>query len=152
MLTRLIQITPGIEFIWMTESITIHCAVHTVLPKWAYRAQSRQSAKRFSSRWNWASPTPLAAVEYAPPPFGPGGGHTRLRLKGWGSPNSNEGTYTVVLYICKYFVISGYGMRTVYSGLRSWKKLFKLFICKRKKSVWFCQYRLPPIQKERVLK
>jgi hypothetical protein len=33
-----------------------------------------------------------------------GGGHTRLRLKGWGSPNSNEGTYTVVLYIFKYFV------------------------------------------------
>ena len=27
-----------------------------------------------------------------------------MRLKGWGSPNSNEGTYTVVLYIYKYFV------------------------------------------------
>jgi hypothetical protein len=50
-------------------------------------------------------PTPLAAGECAPPPFGPGGGHTRLRLKGWGSPNSNEGTYTVVLYIYKYFVV-----------------------------------------------
>jgi hypothetical protein len=46
--------------------------------------QSRQSAKRFSSRWNWDSPTPLAAGECA---------------KGVGSPNSNEGTYTVVLYI-----------------------------------------------------
>jgi hypothetical protein len=67
--------------------------------------QSRQSAKRFSSRWNWDSPNPLAAGECAPPPFGPGGGHTRLRLKGWGSPNSNEGTYIVVLYICKYFVV-----------------------------------------------
>ncbi len=67
--------------------------------------QSRQCAKRFSSRWNWDSPTPLAAGECAPPPFGPGGGHTRLRLKGWGSPNSNEGTYTVVLYIYKYFVL-----------------------------------------------
>ncbi len=61
-------------------------------------AQSRQSAKRFSSRWNWDSPTPLAVGECAPPPTG--GGHTRLRLKGWGSPNSNEGTYTVVsIYI-----------------------------------------------------
>ncbi len=30
--------------------------------------QSRQSAKRFSSRWNWDSPTPLAAGECAPPP------------------------------------------------------------------------------------
>jgi hypothetical protein len=27
--------------------------------------QSRQSAKRFSSRWNWDSPTPLAAGECA---------------------------------------------------------------------------------------
>ncbi len=32
--------------------------------------QSRQSAKRFSSRLNWDSPTPLAAGECAPPPFG----------------------------------------------------------------------------------
>ncbi len=71
----------------------------------SYTSQSRQSAKRFSSRWNWDSPTPLAAGECAPPPFGTGGGHTRLRLKGWGSPNSDEWTYTVVLYIYKYFVI-----------------------------------------------
>jgi hypothetical protein len=86
-------------------------------------AQSRQSAKRFSSRLNWDSPTPLPAGEaflqslelglphpfirgrVCPPhPLVRGGGHTRLRLKGWGSPNSNEGTYTVVLYIYKYFV------------------------------------------------
>ncbi len=87
-------------------------------------SQSRQSAKRFSSRWNWDSPTPFAAGECAPPPgigtpppLSPqasvpphplvrGGGHTRLRLKGWGSLNSNEGTYTytVVLYIYKCFV------------------------------------------------
>jgi hypothetical protein len=68
--------------------------------------QSRQSAKRFSSRWNWDSPTPLAAGQCAPPPHPlvRGGGHTRLRLKGWGSHNSNKGTYTVVLYIYKYSV------------------------------------------------
>jgi hypothetical protein len=34
-----------------------------------------------------------------------GGGHTRLGITGWGSPNSNEGTDTVVLYINKYFVV-----------------------------------------------
>ncbi len=46
-------------------------------------AQSRQSAKRFSSRWNWDSPTPLAADECAPPPFGPGGGRAHsLAAKG----------------------------------------------------------------------
>jgi hypothetical protein len=67
------------------------------------KAQSRQSAKRISSRWNWDSPTALAAGECATPhPLVRGGGHNRLRLKGWGSPNSNE--YTVVLYIYKYFV------------------------------------------------
>jgi hypothetical protein len=27
-----------------------------------------------------------------------------MRLKGWGSPNSDEETYTVVLYKYKYFV------------------------------------------------
>ena len=43
-----------------------------------------------------------------------GGGHrvgrvlsVSPRLKGWVSPNSNEGTYTVVLYIYKYFVGGG---------------------------------------------
>jgi hypothetical protein len=39
-----------------------------------------------------------------PHPLVRGGGNARLRLKGWGSPNSDEGTYTVVLYIYKYFV------------------------------------------------
>ncbi len=57
----------------------------------------------FSSRRNWP-PTPLAAGECAPQPFGPGGGAHCLRERGWGSPNSDEGTYTVVLYIYKYFV------------------------------------------------
>jgi hypothetical protein len=72
----------------------------------------------FSSRRNWDSPTPLAAGECAPPPFGPGGrahskilelwmtlGHTRLRERGWVSPNTDEATYTMVLYIFKYFVV-----------------------------------------------
>ncbi len=61
------------------------------------------------------SPTPLAAGECAPHPLVRGGGHTRLRLKGWGSPNSNEGTYTVVLYIYKYFVMTPKGVRSVLS-------------------------------------
>ncbi len=42
-----------------------------------------------------------------PPPFDSGGeGHTRWRERGWRSPNSDEGTYTVVLYIFVYFVLS----------------------------------------------
>jgi hypothetical protein len=51
------------------------------------------------------TPPPLLPQASVPPhPLVWGGGHTRLRLKRWGSPNSNEGTYTVVLYIYKYFV------------------------------------------------
>jgi len=67
----------------------------------------RQSAKLFSSCRNWDSPTPtpLAAGECAPHPLVPGGGHTRLRIRGWGSPNSDEWTYTVMLYIYKNFVM-----------------------------------------------
>ncbi len=43
-----------------------------------------------SPRWNWDSPTPLAASECALTPDQRVVGHTRLRLKGWGSPNSND--------------------------------------------------------------
>ncbi len=50
----------------------------------------------FSSRPNWDSPTPSPAGECAPLWFW-GEGHTGLRERGWGSPNSDEGTDTVVL-------------------------------------------------------
>ncbi len=78
-------------------------------------AQSRQSAKFFSSRRNWDFPNPSTAGECAPPPpvLGggayslawegvgrvpiptrghPGRGHTRWRERGWESPNSDERT------------------------------------------------------------
>jgi hypothetical protein len=45
------------------------------------------------------------------------GGHTRLWERGWGSPNSDKGTYTVALCIYKYFVIVGVsGQRVVEEG------------------------------------
>ena len=56
-----------------------------------------------SPRQNWDSPNPSPAGECAPSPRFWGEGHTRWRERGWGSPNSDEGTYTVVLYIYKYF-------------------------------------------------
>ncbi len=69
-------------------------------------AQSRQSAKLFSSRRDWDSPNPSPAGECAPPPFwSRGKGHTRWRKRGWESPNSGEGTYTLVLCMYMYFVI-----------------------------------------------
>ncbi len=54
----------------------------------------------FSSSRDWDSPNPSPAGECASPPFGSGG---RGTLAGE-SPNSNEGTYTVVLSM--YFVVS----------------------------------------------
>ncbi len=42
-----------------------------------------------SPRRNWDSPTPSLASECAPPP-GSRGGHARLRVGGWGSPNSDD--------------------------------------------------------------
>ncbi len=50
-----------------------------------------QSAKRLSSRWNWDSPTPLAAGECAPPPFGPGGRAHSLAAKGVGESQFQRG-------------------------------------------------------------
>ncbi len=45
------------------------------------------------------------------PPLGTWEGHTLWRERGWESPNSDEGTYTVqcTLFIYTYFVVSGYG-------------------------------------------
>jgi hypothetical protein len=43
-----------------------------------------------SPRRNWDSPTPSLASECAPTPGTKGGGHTRLWVRGWGSPNSDD--------------------------------------------------------------
>ncbi len=55
----------------------------------------------FSSRRNWDSPILPLAGECAPHLLvqARGGRHTRLRERGWASPNSDEGTYTVILYV-----------------------------------------------------
>ena len=46
----------------------------------------------FSSRPNWDSPTPSPAGECVLPSFGTGGDTHSLRERGWGGPNSDEGT------------------------------------------------------------
>ncbi len=45
-----------------------------------------------SPRWNWDSPTPLAASECAlpPGPKGGGGAHSPAAKGGGGVPNSND--------------------------------------------------------------
>ncbi len=67
-------------------------------------AQSRQSAKLFSSRRNWDSPTPSPAGECAPPPFCTGGeGHTRWRGGGGRVPIQTRGhTLWCFIYTVQY--------------------------------------------------
>ncbi len=52
----------------------------------------------FSSRQNWDPPTPNPQASVPPTLCFSGRGHTRLRGRGWGSPNSNEG-YSVFVYM-----------------------------------------------------
>ncbi len=49
-------------------------------------------------------PTPHPPASVPPPLWFRGERHIRRRERGWKSPNSNEGTYTVVLSIYMYFV------------------------------------------------
>jgi hypothetical protein len=74
--------------------------VYTVL----YCTQSRQSAKISLQSSELGLPHPLTR-ECAPPLWYRGEGHTRWRERGWQSPNFDEWTYTVVLYIYVYFVV-----------------------------------------------
>ncbi len=64
-------------------------------------AQSRQSAKRFSIRWNWDSPTPLAAGECAPPPCCPGGRAHSLAAKRVGESQFQRGNIDCGALYCK---------------------------------------------------
>jgi hypothetical protein len=67
--------------------------------------QSRQSAKPFLQSSELGPPPPPQPQDSVPPyPLVREGGHTRLRERGWGSLNSDEVTYTVVLNIHTYFV------------------------------------------------
>jgi hypothetical protein len=43
-----------------------------------------------SPRWNWDFPIPPLSTASVPLPPEPKGGHTRLRARGWGSPNSDD--------------------------------------------------------------
>jgi hypothetical protein len=54
------------------------------------KLQSRQSAKRYSSRWHWDSPTPFAAGECVPHPLVRGKAHS-LAAKGVGESQFQRG-------------------------------------------------------------
>jgi len=50
------------------------------------------------------SPTPSLITECAPPHAAKGGGHIRLRVRGWGSPNSHDWRKSLALcQLCAYY-------------------------------------------------
>ncbi len=74
-----------------------------------------KSTTVYAPRRNWDSPQPPTRRLVCPLPLFLGEGNTRWRGRGWESPNSDEGrtlwyslyvrgAYTVVLFICTYFV------------------------------------------------
>jgi hypothetical protein len=63
-----------------------------------------------------------------PNPLVQGEGHTRWRERGWESPNSDEGTYSVVLFICMYFVSKTIGRKACESTLFVQDTFAKMFV------------------------
>ncbi len=63
----------------------------SVLPYRFHHRVGRVLSFFSSRRRSWNSLTPLAAGECVPPHFGRGGGHTRLRERGWGVPIPTRG-------------------------------------------------------------
>ena len=62
-------------------------------------------------------PTPFSTASVPLPPETGGMGHTSLRVGGWGESHFRRGAYTVVLFICTYFVCTGlYIPYSVYRG------------------------------------
>ncbi len=84
------------------HATSLRCPTSKILGIEKLSAQSRQSAKLFLQSSELGLPQPLTRRECAPPPPRVwGAGHTRW---GWESPNFDEGTYIVVLFIYMYFV------------------------------------------------
>ncbi len=69
--------------------------------KWFY-TQSSQSAKLFSNRRNWDSPTPHPQANVPPSPFGPGGGAHITGERGGGRVSIPTRGHTLCMVLCKY--------------------------------------------------
>jgi hypothetical protein len=52
-------------------------------------------------------PTPFSPASVPLPPETGGRGHTSLRVGGWMESQFRRGAYTVLLFICTYFVVMG---------------------------------------------
>jgi hypothetical protein len=89
---------PKFRPVWITHGFPGHGVVRARRPSFCY-GPFGQSAKLSLQSSELGLPQPLASWRVCPPPrWFRGEGHIRWRERGWESPNSDEGTYTVVLY------------------------------------------------------
>jgi hypothetical protein len=73
------------------EILLVFCVQCTLGCNYVYKLISPDVYKEYHSfRRNWVSPNPSLASECAPLPRTWGGGHTCLRVRGLGSPNSDD--------------------------------------------------------------
>ncbi len=89
-----------------------------------------KSTTVYGPRRNWDSPNPFLTSECSPPPRNRGRGHTSLRVGGWGESQFRRGAYTVVLFICSYFVNTSIykkcpqikcNKKNLYNFVRNWR-------------------------------
>jgi hypothetical protein len=71
-----------------------------------------------SPHWNWDSPTPYLAGEYAPPPSTKKvwGGGTHLQMRGWGSQNSDDWRKNLALCLLCEFSYTKASIKYVHSA------------------------------------
>jgi hypothetical protein len=82
-------------------------------------SQSRQSARLFLPSSELGPPHPLAPRRVCPPPFGSGGGHTRLRERGGGVPIRTSGQpLWCSRYLCTLWCLS-HAHRQIHFNLQS---------------------------------
>ncbi len=82
---------------------------HTEDPRWIYDRYRAPQCTCMSPRRNWDSPNPSLASECALPPDQRVGGHSRRRLRGWGSSNSDDWRKSLALcgmYCSTYIFLS----------------------------------------------
>jgi hypothetical protein len=99
----------------ITASCCIHSAYGTVYVHRGLASNEGSYAAQSTYIYRVPQCMPLVGIGTLPPPFSPasvplppetgGRGHTSLRLGGWGESQFRRGAYTVVLFICTYFVI-----------------------------------------------
>jgi hypothetical protein len=87
-----------------------------------------KSTTVYAPRRNWDSPQPPTRRLVCPLPLFLGGGEHSLVRKGLGESQFRRGPYTVVLFICTYFVLVSMQFRKFVHFLESVGKWGDLFI------------------------